>query len=205
MSGPGVRLILASGSPRRLELLSRLGLEIEVAVPDVDEARLAGEAPPLHAARVAALKARAVARQFEGCAVLAADTVVTTGETSFGKPRDRADAARMLAELAGRTHAVLTAVALRFGGGEAAHLAAASVTMVPYRRNLVDWYVATGEGDDKAGAYAVQGKGAVLIERVEGNVDAVIGLPLAPIPGLFATVGLTLTRHGDRLVLRQSP
>lgn len=77
--------------------------------------------------------------------------------------------------------------------------------MVPFRRELVDWYVATGEGDDKAGAYAVQGKGAVLIERVEGNVEAVMGLPLAPMPGLLGTLGLSLARDGESLVVRQSP
>jgi len=205
MSGGEVRFVLASASPRRLELLGRLGLEVEVSAPAVDETQLPGEAPPVHAARVAAAKARAVAARFEGCAVLGADTVVTIGGASFGKPRDRAEAARMLAELAGRTHTVLTAVALRFGGREATHLEAASVTMVPYRRDLVDWYVGTGECDDKAGAYAVQGRGAVLVERVEGNVDAVVGLPLAPIPRLLASLGLALVHGSDRAVLRQSP
>jgi len=205
MSGREIRLVLASASPRRLELLSRLGLSVEVAAPDVDETPLPGETPALHVMRVARMKARAGGTRFDGCAIVAADTVVTVGEISFGKPRDRSEATRTLAELAGRTHTVLTAVVLRYGNSEASHLEAASVTMVPFRRELVDWYVATGEGDDKAGAYAVQGKGAVLIERVEGNVEAVMGLPLAPIPGLLGTLGLSLARDGESLVVRQSP
>ena len=201
MTGQELRLILASGSPRRLELISRLGLRVDVVAPGVDETPLPGEPPPLHTLRVAKLKARAAARRSDGCAVLGADTVVTLGEAAFGKPRDRSEAVRMLAELAGRTHTVLTAVVVRYRDREASHLETAAVTMVPFRRELVDWYVATGESDDKAGAYAVQGKGAVLIERVEGNVEAVMGLPLAPIPALFEVLGLSLVRIGDRVVL----
>ena len=196
-----VRLVLASGSPRRLELVGRLGLEAEVVAPGVDEAQLPGEPPPLHALRVARMKAAAVAASFPDRPVLAADTVVVLGGLVFGKPRDRADASRMLAELAGRSHAVLTALVLRFGAREACHLESATVTMVPFRRDLAEWYSATGEGDDKAGAYAVQGQGALLIERVEGNVEAVMGLPLAPLPALFAEAGLELLWDGGRLAL----
>ena len=133
--------------------------------------------------------------------VLGADTVVTLGERIFGKPASRADAAAMLADLAGRTHVVLTALAIRWEEREATHLESARVVIVPYVQPLFDWYVATGEGDDKAGAYAVQGKGAALVERVEGNVQAVMGLPLAPLPALLAKVGLELTVDGDRLLL----
>ncbi|MGD1146363.1 MAG: Maf family nucleotide pyrophosphatase [Thermoanaerobaculaceae bacterium] len=196
-----VRLVLGSGSPRRLELLGRLGLVVEVIAPGVDETQLPGESPPLHALRVARLKARWVSERFHDRPVLAADTVVALGEAVYGKPRNRAEAASMLAELAGRTHTVLTALVLHFMGREACHLEAAAVTMVPFRRELVEWYVATGEGDDKAGAYAVQGGGAILVERVEGNVEAVMGLPLAPLPALCAEVGLCLAREGDRLAL----
>lgn len=194
-------LILGSGSPRRCELLGRLGLDFEVATPQVDESPLAGEPPPLHTLRVARLKAKAVAERHPGHPVLAADTIVALGEAAFGKPRDRSDAARMLGELAGKVHTVLTALVLHLDGREACHLEAARVTMTPFRRQLVAWYVATGEGDDKAGAYAVQGKGAVLVERVDGNVETVIGLPLAPIPVLFTALGLDLVQSGDRLVL----
>ncbi len=201
MTGRAVKLVLGSGSPRRIELVGRLGLEFDVVAPGVDETPLPGEAPPLHALRVARSKARAVARAHPDRPVLAADTVVALGDIFYGKPRDRSDAARMLRELAGRSHSVLTALVLRLGEREASHLEAATVTMIPYRRELVEWYVGTGECDDKAGAYAVQGRGAVLIERVEGNVEAVMGLPLAVIPEMCAEVGLGLVRDGERLVL----
>ncbi len=201
MTGQPVRLVLGSRSPRRLELLGRLGLVVDVVAPRVDESPLPGEPPPLHALRVARLKARSISERFPDRPVLAADTVVALGEVVFGKPRSRAEAATMLAELAGRTHTVLTALVLCFRGREACHLEAAAVTMVRFRHELVEWYVATGEGDDKAGAYAVQGSGAILVERLEGNVEGVMGLPLAPLPALCAEVGLCLVREGDRLVL----
>jgi septum formation protein len=193
--------VLASGSPRRRDLLARLGLEVTVTAPDVDETPLFGEPPPLHALRLARDKAAAAGALHPELPVLGADTVVVLGEKIFGKPGSRAEAAEMLAELAGKTHVVLTALALRWGEREASHLESARVAIVPYARQLFEWYVATGEGDDKAGAYAVQGKGAVLVERVEGNVQAVMGLPLAPLPALFARVGLELTADGERLLL----
>jgi septum formation protein len=201
MTRAALTLVLASASPRRRELVARLGLEVMVVPPDVDEARLPEEAPPVHALRVAVEKARAVAGFHPDLPVLAADTVVVLGKKVFGKPGNRAEAAEMLAELAGKTHTVLTGLALRWGDREASHLETASVTLVPYEEQLYGWYVTTGEVDDKAGAYAVQGKGALLVERVEGNVQAVIGLPLAVLPALFARVGLQLAAADDRLVL----
>jgi septum formation protein len=194
-------LVLASGSPRRRELLARLGLDVIIVAPDVDEDPIPGEPPPIHALRLAREKAQRVAALHPSLPVLGADTVVTLGERIFGKPANRADATTMLADLAGRTHVVLTALAIRWEEREATHLESARVVIVPFVRPLFDWYVATGEGDDKAGAYAVQGKGAALVERVEGNVQAVMGLPLAPLPALFAKVGLELAVDGDRLLL----
>ncbi len=196
-------LVLASGSPRRRELLARLGLEVTAEAPGVDESPVAGEPPPIHALRLATEKARAVATLHPELPVLAADTVVVLGERIFGKPANRAEAAAMLTELAGKTHLVLTALAVRWGEKEAAHLESARVVIVPYTETLFRWYVATGEGDDKAGAYAVQGKGAALVQRVEGNVQAVMGLPLASLPVLFARVGLELSANGDRLSLNR--
>jgi septum formation protein len=194
-------LVLASGSPRRRELLGRLGLDVAVVAPDVDERPVPGEPPPIHALRLAREKARRGAALHPSLPVLGADTVVTLGERILGKPASRADAAAMLADLAGRTHVVLTALAIRWEEREATHLESARVVIVPFVQPLFDWYVATGEGDDKAGAYAVQGKGAALVERVEGNVQAVMGLPLAPLPALLARVGLELAAEGDRLLL----
>jgi septum formation protein len=201
MSRGTLTLVLASGSPRRRELLARLGLEMTVTAPDVDETPILGEPPPIHALRLAREKAAAAGALQPELPVLGADTVVVLGEKIFGKPGSRAEAAEMLAELAGKTHVVLTGLALRWGEREASHLESARVAIVPYGERLFAWYVATGEGDDKAGAYAVQGKGAVLVERVEGNVQAVMGLPLAPLPALFARVGLELTADGERLLL----
>ncbi len=201
MRGDAPSLVLASGSPRRRDLLARLGIEFSTHIPDVDETRRPGETPPAHVVRVAREKARVVSEDRADAAVLAADTVVVLGTKIFGKPASREEAASMLVELAGRTHTVLTAVVLRWGAREASHLEAASVTLAPYREELYRWYVATGEVDDKAGAYAVQGKGALLVERVEGNVQAVMGLPLAALPQLFARIGLNLAADSDRLVL----
>jgi septum formation protein len=193
MSAEHVTLLLASGSPRRRELLARLGVEFSVIVPDVDEAPIRGEAPAGHVVRVAAQKARAVAARRRDDAVLAADTIVVLAGRIFGKPASRAEAGAMLEELAGRTHEVLTGTTVLWAGREAAHLETARVTLVPHDEALYRWYVATGEVDDKAGAYAVQGKGAVLVSRVEGNVQAVMGLPLSPLPRLFERVGLRLS------------
>jgi septum formation protein len=199
MNAARVPLILASASPRRRELLARLGVAVKVVHPDVPEALARGESPRTHVCRLALMKARAVASAHPHHAVLAADTVVVRGDHVLGKPRDRADAVAMLRELAGVTHEVLTAVALTWQGRETVHLEAAEVTFAPYDQALCNWYIATGEGDDKAGAYAVQGRGAILVERVVGNVQAVVGLPLAPLPRLFASVGLRLEAEGDRM------
>jgi septum formation protein len=198
-------LVLASASPRRRELLAQLGLDVIFAEPQVDESGIAGEPPSAYALRLAALKARAVAPRFPAVPVLAADTVVALGERSLGKPTDRSDARAMLLALSGRTHVVITALALAFEGAEVQHLDQALVRFVPPNYELLGWYLASGEGDDKAGAYAAQGKGAVLIERIEGNFQAVVGLPLAPLPGLFARVGLALAAHDGRLAISRRP
>ncbi|HUK13361.1 MAG TPA: Maf family protein, partial [Thermoanaerobaculaceae bacterium] len=172
-----------------------------VDAPNVDESPLAGEPPAIHAARIAGAKVAAVAPRHPELPVLGADTVVAVGERILGKPPDRDAARAMLTELSGRTHVVVTALALRLGSVLARHLDQARVTFVPFDRELIRWYLATGEGDDKAGAYAVQGQGAVLVAAVEGNVQTVVGLPLAPLPALFARVGLSLHGDGDRLRL----
>jgi septum formation protein len=201
MTRTPLTLVLASASPRRRELLQRLGLELEVAPAEVDETPLPEESPALHVQRMAWAKAHAVAARRPGQPVLAADTVVVLGRRILGKPADRTEAAEMLRSLAGRAHLVLTAVVVLHGGREAAVLESSRVTFLPYDPVLHEWYLATGEGDDKAGAYAVQGKGALLVARVEGNVQAVVGLPLAPLPGLFRRVGLELQNGAGRLSL----
>lgn len=197
----GPHLVLASASPRRRELLARLGLEVTVAPAGVDESPLDGESPPESALRIARAKAKYAAARSPDDAILAADTIVVLGDRILGKPRDRDDARAMLRSLSGRSHMVITALAARWREREATHLEHARVVFAPIPDSLIAWYVDTGEADDKAGAYAVQGRAALFVERVEGNVQAVVGLPLAPLAALFARVGLRLGRDGVGLTL----
>ncbi len=194
-------LVLASSSPRRHELLARFGIEFTSVTPAVDETRQAGESPIVHVQRVARDKASAAATTALQLPVLAADTSVVLGDEVLGKPTDLDDAERMLRLLRGRTHSVLTATAVQWGERRAGHLEVARVKFSSFSDELLGWYLATGECRDKAGAYAIQGRGALLVARVEGNVQAVVGLPLAHLPALFAAVGLRLAAHGDRLVI----
>lgn len=184
-------VVLASGSPRRLELLRRLGLDPEVRPADVDEAPLPGEAPAATVARLAAAKARAV----DGPAdllVIGADTEVVLDGDVLGKPADAAGAAALLRSLSGREHVVLTGVHVRFAGREAAAVEATVVRFRALRDDEIEAYVATGEPLDKAGGYGIQGAGGMFVERIEGSDTNVVGLPLATLVGLAAGVGVTL-------------
>ena len=173
-------LVLASASPRREWLLAKLGRPFDVDAPEIDEVARAGERPDAFAQRMADEKAAAVARRRPDAWVLAADTVVTRDDATLGKPRDRAEAVTMLTMLAGRSHVVFTGVALlRPGGGAAERMVVA--TPVVFRALTgaeIDAYIDTGEPFDRAGAYAIQGEGAHLVDRVEGSYTNVIGLPL---------------------------
>jgi septum formation protein len=192
MSGGPPALVLASASPRRAELLGRVGLSPVVAPADVDESVLPGESADEYVVRVAADKAHAVARTHPGAVVLAADTAVVLDGVPLGKPVDPADALAMLGRLAGRTHEVLSAVVVVDPDGiEHTTLARALVTMAPSTPDELEWYVASGEPLDKAGAYGVQGLGAALVDRVEGDPTTVIGLPLRPALELLRTAGVT--------------
>ncbi len=183
-------LILASRSPRRRAILETLGVAHEVIASDADESARDGEAPAAMARRLAGDKALEVSRRHPARFVLGADTIVVAGDEVLGKPVDDADARRMIAALAGAWHEVITGVAL---AREGALLEAVAVhTRVRFgalSAERVRRYVASGEGRDKAGAYAVQGLGAGLVERVEGSYANVVGLPA------FETVAL-LERHG---------
>jgi len=196
-----LRLILASASPRRRELLGRLGVECEVVAPRVDESQRPGESPVGHVVRVARAKAAAVAIRYPDRPVLAADTMVVCDGEAFGKPADDAEAEAMLRRLCGRSHQVVTGVCVRYGNRSAEHVEETTVHFAAASDELLRWYVATGEPRDKAGAYAVQGIGALFVERVEGNVQAVVGLPLSPLPVLLAGVGLVLVPAAGRLRL----
>lgn len=197
----GLPLVLASASPRRHELLARLGLTLIPAPVEVDEAPLRGEPPLATPLRLARLKAEAAASRFPQLPVLAGDTVVVLGGRILGKPHDRQEAREMLLALRGRTHVVATALAVRLADKVASTLEVTRVRFSTFPLSLLDWYLAGSEWKDKAGAYALQGQAAVFIERVEGNVQAVVGLPLARIPQLLAEVGLELRLCGSRLGL----
>jgi septum formation protein len=184
-------LVLASASPRRRELLSGLGLRFTVRSSEIDETPRPGEAPGAYVLRLAREKVLAVGRPGE--LVLAADTSVVVDEQILGKPRDDADAERMLRLLAGREHEVLTGVAVLDPMGRlAAGVARTVVRMAPLSAEEIAWYVATGEPRDKAGAYAIQGLGALFVEAVTGNYSNVVGLPIPTVYRLFAELGYDL-------------
>lgn len=177
-------LILASASPRRRELLERLGLRLEIAPAAVDETPQPGEKPLAYARRVAAAKCDTVAdgpAAGRGLAVLGADTTVVVEDDILGKPADDAEARAMLLRLAGRRHEVITAYALRFGDRRLERAVTTLVAMRALQPAEVDAYVAYGEGRDKAGAYAVQGIAAAFITELRGSLTNVIGLPLAEV------------------------
>lgn len=181
---PAPDLILASASPRRRELLERLGLVLEVAPAAVDETPHPGEKPVDYARRVAAAKCDAVADGAAAgreLAVLGADTTVIVEEAILGKPADDADARAMLARLAGRRHEVVTAYSLRFGGRRLERAVTTMVAMRALQPSEIDAYVASGEGRDKAGAYAVQGIAAAFVTELRGSLTNVIGLPLSEV------------------------
>jgi septum formation protein len=184
--------VLASASPRRRELLAGLGLAFTVRAADVDESALAGEAPAAYVRRLAAVKARA--RAEAGELVLGADTTVVVDGEMLGKPRDAADARRMLASIAGREHTVLSGVALyeAASGREESLVETTGVRMSGLSRREIAWYAATGEPLDKAGAYAVQGLGALFVEAVHGSYTNVVGLPLPATRRLFGALGYDL-------------
>lgn len=178
-------LVLASTSPRRRWLLEKLGRAFDVMVPDVVEIARTGEAPDAFGQRMAEEKAADVAVRRADAWILAADTVVALDGEALGKPADAADATRMLRALAGRAHIVFTGVALLMPGGDSAERVVMATPVV--FRALSDAeiraYLATGEPFDRAGAYAIQGEGAHLIDRVEGSYTNVIGLPLPEVAG----------------------
>ncbi len=182
------RLILASGSPRRRELLAYLGVPFDVRAPNVDETPLAGEQPADYVERVARAKADAV----DGHIVIAADTTVVLDGTIIGKPANPSDAVRMLGALAGRDHEVLTAVAVKAAGGVTTTVVHTTVTMTPMTADDIHWYVATEEPLDKAGAYALQGTGGMFVARLEGSASNVVGLPLAELMALLRAAGVDL-------------
>ncbi len=191
---PVSRIYLASASPRRQTLLQQLGVRFDVVVPVVVEQRAPAEAAAEYAQRLAAQKARQAARQVaeNGLTprpILAADTCVVVDQEIFGKPRDRADAERMLQRLSAREHTVLTAVTLRHGEDEYSALSASQVRFRGLTDAEIRRYWDSGEPADKAGAYAIQGRAAAFISRIEGSYSGIVGLPLFEVAQLLADIG----------------
>ena len=185
------RLILASASPRRKEILSALGFAFEARPAEVEELVRPGESAFDAAERIAREKAAAVAGTEPGALVVAADTLVVLDGDALGKPRDRAEAEAMLRRLRGRRHEVVTGVAVAADGGCFSGRETTTVVFAPMSDAEVRAYAATGEPDDKAGAYAVQGIGALFVERVEGSPSNVVGLPVRLLARLLSEAGLS--------------
>ena len=185
-----LRIVLASASPRRRELLRLIGIEHEVVPADVDESLHPNEAPAVYAERLA--RAKASARPSEDSAVITigSDTIVVIDDRVLGKPRDRAEAIEMLRTLSGRTHTVYTAVAVRRGTRIVSAVEHVAVTFRALTDAAIASYIDTGEPMDKAGSYGIQGFGATIVERIDGDYFAVMGLALGTLIGLLSQVGV---------------
>ena len=194
---------LASKSPRRRQLLEQLGVRYELLLPDDNEdaesleVTLLNEAPSAYVKRVSLLKlnaavARLKARKLKPAPILCSDTTVASGRTIYGKPEDQKDARRMLAELSGRTHRVLTAVAVQSGRKRFDALSVSKVTFEAMTSKQINAYVATGEPLGKAGAYAVQGRAALHITRIDGSYSGIMGLPIRETALLLKAAGLKI-------------
>ena len=204
-------IYLASRSPRRRELLGHIGVKFHLllfrnrpgAKPDVDEGPLEGESPRDYVMRVARAKAaagwkRMLERNLPHAPVLAADTTVALGGRIFGKPASRAEAAEMLAALSGQRHEVLTAVALQYDDQVEAALSASEVQFRELSPEDIRDYVATGECDDKAGAYAIQGRAALFVTEIRGSQSGIVGLPLYETAQLLQKMGARRERRSPR-------
>jgi septum formation protein len=192
-----MRLILASASPRRAELLRAAGFDFETVVTDIDESVRPGESPSMYVRRLSSEKsAAALARLGSDLTpiVLAADTAVVVSNEILGKPRDDRDAAAMLRRLSGRTHEVLTGISVRHGVFEVSRVETTHVRFAELSDEDVAWYVASGEGRDKAGAYAIQGLASRFIPRIDGSYSNVVGLPVACVYELLREISGT-RRH----------
>lgn len=185
-------LILASASPRRADVLRMLGLEFDVIIPEVDESRLGHEPPDAYVERLARTKAQAIADRAGGRTVLAGDTIVIVDAEVLGKPADAADAARMLERLSGRDHEVATGLALVLPDGSIlSGVCTTEVSMRAFDGDMIARYVATGEPLDKAGAYAIQSRGAALVHSVRGDYYSVVGLPVSLLMDLLRRGGFS--------------
>jgi len=195
-------LVLASASPRRVELLRAAGVCVDVRPADVDESRGEGEAPAAYVCRLAFAKADAIVRAGESRAILGADTIVVVDREVLGKPADAADARRMLLTLSGRRHVVLTGVSL-IGPHESGaagqprpsltRVSATTVEFADLTRDDLEWYLASGEPMGKAGAYAIQGLASRFVTRIEGSYSNVVGLPVSDVHEMCRALGILIS------------
>jgi septum formation protein len=184
-----MRLILASASPRRAELLRAAAIPFDVVPAGINEQFQPGEPPEMAVARVAQSKAASVAAAHPGSVVLAADTTVVIDGEALAKPSDAADAARMLRILSGRTHEVLTGVCVRHGTRRLVRVESTRVHVATLTEPDIAWYISTSEPYDKAGAYAVQGLASRFITGIEGSYSNVVGLPISRVYELLKELG----------------
>lgn len=188
-----MRLVLASRSPRRVDLLTAAGIRFTVQPVDADETPRETEQPDTYVRRIALAKCAAAGAPGPDTVILAADTTVTVDGLLLGKPRDDRDAAAMLARLSGRTHRVLTAIVLAHAAGRVEDLAVTNVAFHPLSPELISWYLASGEPRDKAGAYAIQGLASRFIARLDGSYTNVVGLPVDLVCRHLETIAPALT------------
>ncbi len=182
-------LVLASQSPRRAELIGRLGLQFDTVPADIDESYLPGETPEGHAERLAREKALTIAASRPDALVVGSDTIVVIDGDVLGKPRDREHAVEMLLRLSGREHHVCTGIAVAHGGEVRSGLERVRVRFRTLDRQAAEEYVATGEPMDKAGSYGIQGFGSAIVEGIEGDYFAVMGLPVVRMLDLISQFG----------------
>jgi len=190
------QIILASSSPRRQQMLADMGLHFSVHAAEIDETAMSGETGRAFVMRMAADKARAVGCVYRDKWVVAGDTVVILGDEILGKPRDCGDAVKMLMKLSGRSHYVLSAIALHRHLDQRSFIevARSKVEFFPFAEDVARAYVATGEPLDKAGSYGIQGKGAVLVHSISGSYTNIVGMPLGELVELLVREGVIAVR-----------
>jgi septum formation protein len=198
----GNRLILASKSPRRYELLKQVGLDFDVIPTRIEESSVKEEPPKKHVLRLAEAKALDVGSQYPDRWVIAADTIVYIDHSIFGKPKNREEAMEMLRRLSGKEHRVLTGFSVQHlqKGKEGCEAVQTAVKMKKLSAVEMEWYIQTGEPFDKAGGYAIQGKGSFMIESIRGSYTNVVGLPLCELIQMLNRLGaLTISELGMRI------
>lgn len=186
------KLILASGSPRRKEFMSYLGIPFEVEIPNIDESPLQGETPSELVLRLSRLKADYISKKHDDTVVVAADTVVCFNGMILGKPSSRDDAFRMIKMLQGQTHTVYTGVTVQKGSLVRSKVVSTEVSFDPLDDDFIRNYASSGECDDKAGAYAIQGIASIFISEVKGSVSSVVGLPINEVVKFLREFGLNI-------------